>query len=125
MTYLTRDQVAARSRRARVDFESPVLGGTLCLQELGRWDWRVATKAAEIPGEAGRIYIDLWHIGIFTRGVVDPATGEPLFTQDDLLTWRNSDALWAEVARIADAILSLSEVGPDSLKSGDPPADGG
>lgn len=124
MAYVTREQLISKSARRRQDVESTVFGGTLCVQELSRLDWRIAIQASKIPNDPDdRVYIDWWDGAIFAAGVLDPIKGEPLFTMDDMLLWANREDLWQEIRRVAVIIRELSEVGPESLKSGDPPAD--
>lgn len=116
--YLSKDQILARGVRRRQDAESPVFGGTLCLQELSRWDYKLAAQLATIPSDPDKVYVQLWDAATFAAGVVDPATGEPLFTHEEVATFREDMALWDEIARIAGLVRALSEVGPESLKSG-------
>lgn len=116
--YLSKEQILARGVRRRQDVASAVFGGTLCLQELSRWDWKLAAQLATIPSDPDKVYVQLWDAATFAAGVVDPATGEPLFGHDEVSAFREDAALWDEIARIAGLIRTLSEVGPESLKSG-------
>jgi len=126
MAYVTRDQIATTSVRRRQDVESPVFGGTLLIQELSRLDWRTAIQIAKIPNDPKeQVYIDWWDGAVFAAGVIDPLKGEALFTMDDILLWANRGDLWDEIRRVAALIRELSEVGPESLKSGDPAPDAG
>lgn len=125
MAYLTREVLVARGTRRRRDVESPVFGGTLCLQELSRWDWKMAAQMATLPDKPEQVYIQLWNAALFAAGVIDPQDGAALFTFEDVSNFRNDPALWAEIDRIADLLRELSEVGPESLKSGGPAPDAG
>jgi hypothetical protein len=119
---LTRDAILQRVTRRTTSYDSAVFGGVLRLQELSRLEWRLAAEQAAIPGDPGRVYTD-WHdAAVCAYGIVD-AGGAPLFTCDDILSWRNEPTLWDELRQIADVIRALSEVGADSLKSGDPAPD--
>lgn len=71
--------------------------------------------AAETATDADR-----WNAALFAVGVIDGEGGKPLFSRDEIIQWPNRAALWAEVLRLAQAILDLSEVGQSHLKSGDP-----
>lgn len=117
-----RDAILARVAR-RTQQEVSSVFGDLLLRELSRLDHRVCAESARAP--EGRIFVDVWHAAVFAACVIDPDTNEPAFTADEVLLFGNRDEVWAEVARIANVALALSEVGPDSLKSGDPPADVG
>jgi len=64
--------------------------------------------------------VDRWHAALVAVGTHDPATGEALFSRDDILAWPDRNALWDELARLARLVLNISEVGDAPLKSGDP-----
>ena len=97
---------------------------------------QLALAVGEAGGDAGRLrqalttyYLgaperatdaDRWNVAIFAAGAVDPETHQPLFARDDVLTWPDRGDIWREIARLAQAILDLSEVGQAALKSGDP-----
>lgn len=125
MPYLTRAAITERTARRREDFESPPLGGTLCVQELSRLDWKTASRIATTPTDPDKVFIDYWDAACVAYGVIDPTDGESLFTVDMILSWANRDALWDEIRRIANRIRELSEVSPESLKSDNPPTNGG
>lgn len=64
--------------------------------------------------------VDRWHAAIVAAGLLDGESGQPLFQRDEVLQWPARGAIWAEVRRLAQAILDLSEAGSEALKSGDP-----
>lgn len=126
MSYLSKADILQRlGQRAERDYESIPLGGTVRLRELSRAD---RITAAQSPTNEATIPIDRWHLCVIAFGVIDPGTHAPLFAPDELLPLMEGDApaLRAEAAAdLAQAILDLSEVGPDYLKSGDPVSDTG
>lgn len=125
MAYVTRAMVLARSTRRRQEVESAVFGGTLLLQEWSRWDVQQADRFALDPTDTNKVYTLLRESSLFAAGVIVPDTGEPMFTAVEVSDWRDDDAVWSEVVRITGLLRALSEVGPESLKSGDPAADAG
>ena len=125
MPYLTRTQIDTRTSRRRQDIESPLFGGTLLIQELSRWDMQNADRFATIPTDLSKVYLLLHTAALFAAGVLDGASGKPMYTADEVSDWRDDADVWDEVVRIVSAIRALSEVGPESLKSGDLPSDVG
>lgn len=126
---LSKDGAATIIRRRTKTTPSPAFGDDVLYRELTRAEWRDALDYAA-TGETNTdgvpiILTDRWNIARFVSGVIDPATEEPIFTRDELLAWPNRADLWDEVARIANEIDALSEVGGESLKSGDPAPDQG
>lgn len=97
--------------------------------------WLVA-HADELPGEPSaqlaRIIADTselfdtdrWNSGLFANAVIDAATGQPLFSVEDVLGFPERSAVWIEIRRVAQLSLDLSEVGHEALKpsSADLPA---
>ena len=126
---LTKESAAAVVRRRTKTMPSPVFGDDILYRELTRAEWREANDWAsttEVAPDGTRlILLDQWKAARFAAGVIDPETEEPIFKREDVLAWPNRDDLWAEIARIADAIDALSEVGTEALKSGDLPPDQG
>jgi hypothetical protein len=116
VSYATRDAILQRLRLAERDVESVPLGGTLRLRELTRAQWRACALASS-AGE-GKVNLDLWHAHLFATGVID-ATGAPLFTADEILALPQRDDLWEEIARIADLVMEVSEVGNNFRDSED------
>jgi hypothetical protein len=64
----------------------------------------------------------LWAF-VITRGLLDEPKGRPLFSDADILELRKRRPSALEA--LGKTIWDLSEVGPDSLKSGDPAPDAG
>ncbi len=93
--------------------EESDLFGPLQLRELTRATFRAIAQHAATGDD--KIDIDKWNGGIFAAGVVE--NGAPAFTLDEILIWPHRDELWDEIRRVASAILSLSEVGPEHLKA--------
>jgi hypothetical protein len=119
---LSKDDILSRiGMRIERDEPSEVFGGALRLRELDRATARAASRASDIGN--GRTDLDTWNASVFAAGVIDAATGAPLFTVDEIKAWPHRVALWNEIVRIGNAILELSEVSPDALKSGDPAPD--
>ena len=126
---LTKDGAAAVVRRRTKTIPSAVFGDDVLCRELTRAEWRDAGNFAA-TGKTGSdgtpiILTDRWLAARFAAGVIDPVTEEPIFVRDEVLLWPNRAELWDEIARIADEIDALSEVGPSHLKSGDLPPDQG
>lgn len=125
--YATKEEVLLAARRATWDAESPLFGA-LCLQEFSRAAWRACIEAARLgAGPDGKPMIDTekWAAARFASGVVDPTTRAPLFTIDEVLGFTHRTAVWAEVARLADHIQELSEVGPEAIRFRGAAADAG
>lgn len=108
--YLSKDALLARTQRAERDESSAVLGGVLRLRELSRLAWREASTFAAI--DELTLDLDRYHAAIFAGIVVDPESKEALFMPADVLAWVQGADLWAEVRRIAEAGLAMSEIGP-------------
>ena len=125
MPFVTRAQILERGTRRRQVEPSAVFGGDLCLQELSRWDWRMAAQMATNPANPDQVFIHLHNAALFAAGVIDPVSNKPLFTFDEVSDFREDAAIWAEINRVADLLRVLSEVGPESLKSGGAAADAG
>lgn len=111
---LDKAQILASLSLAKRDVESIPFGGTLCIRELTRAQWRACTEAAASE-EDGKILLEPWYGNLFAVGVIG-ADGQPLFTAAEIADFPNRDAVWEEVARVAQLILDLSEVGADALK---------
>lgn len=117
VAYLTREQIlAGLTQHAERDMFIASLGGTVRIRELARAQLRAANTYTG----------DQWNLAIIAAGVIDPATKQPLFTSDELLPLVDGDdpAFRPSAAlHLAQAILDLSEVGPEYLKSGDTAVD--
>lgn len=61
-----------------------------------------------------------WNAALLAAGWIDPESGKPLWTAEEIMAWPARDEVWAEVARLAQCVYDLSEAGQESLKSGDP-----
>lgn len=114
----TRDSILARLQLAERDVES-IPFGTLRLRELTRAQWRACADKAR--NEAGDILIDPWRAALFAAGVVGE-DGASLFSAEEILAFPQRDDLWDEIARIANAVLEVSEVGKTFPGDGDPGA---
>ena len=82
------------------------------IRELLRSEYRAAGSAAQSDTT---MPVDRFNATIFAAAVVDEA-GAPLFSAEDVLQWPERTDVWAEVLRIAQFALDLSEVGTDALK---------
>lgn len=107
-------------RLAERTLESGPLGAAVHIRELTRAQWRTATEAARAD-EEGKILLSPYYQHIFAFGVVD-AEGKPIFQPAEVLDFPNRDDVWEEIARIAQAILELSEVGSQALFQDNPAA---
>lgn len=116
-------------RRAEVS----ILGAAVTVRELMRAEWRAVqnARAAHLfTAEDGQSYytvegLELADAATLAFGAIDAETGEALWDTDAIVSWASRPALWADVRAAAQTILSLSEVGAEATKSGDPPADAG
>ena len=109
----------------------PALGASVTIRELMRTVWRAVISAREAEafvGDDGQRYISAEGLDIAAAttlafGAIDPETGAALWQPSEVATWPRRPELWADVHRVAEAILALSEVGPEATKSGDPAPD--
>lgn len=92
------------------EITSEVFGGDLIVREMTRKAYRQVIEGAASD-------VDRWNAGLFAAMVINPPTDEPMFTTDDVLAFANRSDFWAEILRIAQIGLDLSEVGKESLKS--------
>lgn len=119
----------------RITVPMPALGaGTvITVRELMRAEWRAVQNARMeyiYQGSDGQMYyrdegLEMADVTILAFGALDPGTGESLWEAADILGWPSRPDVWADVHAAAQAILALSEVGPDATKSGDLPVDAG
>lgn len=124
MKHLTRAAILAALTTLRTETtEEPLLGGTITYRELSAAARQQANEAAVTAGGAGDPDNALYRAIVVQLGVIDPATGEPLLTGDDVDALRNGRERLID--RLALQILKLSEALPGDLKSGDHPADQG
>lgn len=116
MGYVSKQALLDRLVLRERDEPSAVFGGDLRLRELLRTEYR---SAAAFAGE-GADQADRWNAALFVTGVIDPDSPPdarlPLFTHEEVLAWPNRGDLWAEVLRVAQAIVDLSDAGADALK---------
>lgn len=107
---------------------SSFFGGELSLSELMRADWKgIGEWVNELPASDSEPRNERMYAGLFACGVLGP-DGAPMFTREEVLGFADpslSRDLWSEVVRIGDMIYTLSEVSPESLKSGDTQDDAG
>jgi hypothetical protein len=122
---LTKDQILTTLSRRTQSVRSELLGGELCIREHSRAEFRAIQQGAADPDDTERLLTDRWNGGLFANAVIDPASGAPLFTLEELLAFPERNALWAEIKRIAQLSLDLSEVGPAALTKSDPATDQG
>jgi len=125
MTYLARETFLVRIQRRERDYVLPD-GASLRLRELMADERISAHEIGDLDRETApatfRNLIGMYAY-IVQRGVIDPTTGELLFTVDDIadLATARADingANWVRV--VGDAIWGLSEADPDSFRGGDP-----
>lgn len=102
------------TRRTK-DIPSEVFGGDLRIQEITRAEYRAVYAAADIGDD--KVSLDKLHVGFFALMVVDPASGAPMFTEDEVMSFPQRAAIWNEIVRIQQAGLDLSEAGPDFLSA--------
>jgi hypothetical protein len=119
---LSKEQIIGRLARIERDEPSAVFGGDLRIRELTRAEYRTVARGADL-GE-NRLDLDRWNAGLFVAGVIN-GNSEPMFALDEVLAWPQRDTIWTEVQRIAEAILNLSEVGPEALTKSSPTTDNG
>ncbi len=100
------------TRRTK-DVSSEVFGGDLRIQEITRAEYRAVYQAADIGDN--QVSLDKLHAGFFALMVLDPATGAQMFTEAEVMAFPQRSALWAEVVRIQQAGLDLSETGEGFL----------
>lgn len=118
---LSKQDILARMQRRTQTISSDVFVGDLRIRELLRSEYRAIQAQAQPDGEP--FNVDRWNAGCFAAIVID-ASGEPMFTVDEVLQWPERPEVWDEVVRVANAGLNFSEVGTAALKkpSGDSPA---
>jgi hypothetical protein len=104
------DQIVTRRTQ---DIASPVLGGDIRIQEITRAEWNQVYADADIGDN--KVHLARLNAGFFARMVIDPTTGTPMYTADEVMAFPERNALWAEIARIKQAGLDLSETGEDFL----------
>jgi len=125
---LSKDQILSQVARRTKTIPSDIFGGELCIREHTRAEYRAVMGAADRgKDDAGQALIDTdrWNGGLFANAVIDASTGMPLFTVDEVLAFPERTAVWAEVRRIAQESLDLSEVGQPALFPGDSALDQG
>lgn len=125
----------------RTVIDAPAIGGQVTIRELLRPEYLAAERAAitepppdtptHHPTTGARLLYrnaDRWHAHLVAAGAIDPDSGDPLWSADEILRWPNRDGLWSgldaaapgDIPRLAQAILDLSEVGPEAIKSEGP-----
>lgn len=104
------DQVVTRRTQ---DIPSPVFGGDIRIQEITRAEWIQVYADADIGDK--KVSLARLNAGFFAFMVLDPTTATPMYTADEVMAFPERDALWAEVARIKQAGLDLSEAGDGFL----------
>lgn len=116
MGYISKQALLDRLVLREKDEPSEIFGGTLRLRELLRTEYR---NAAAFAGE-GADQVDRWNAALFCAGVIDPDSPpdarQPLFTREEVMAWPNRGDLWAEVLRVAQQIIDLSEADAAALK---------
>ncbi len=120
---LTKADILTKLTRRTQSVPSDVFGGELCIREHSRAEFRAAQEAAAAPDSADKLLTDRWNGSLFANAVIDPASGAPLFTLDEVLTFPERNQLWDEIRRIAQLSLDLSEVWPAALTKSDPEVD--
>lgn len=77
---------------------------------------RTALGAYFIGAPESAVDANRWNAALLAAGLIDQATGQPLFTADEILSWPARDDLWLEVGRLAQCVYDLSEIGEAHLK---------
>jgi hypothetical protein len=92
-------------------------GLALASADLADEDARRSALAQYWQGAPERVLnIDRWHASVVASSAIDPETGEPIFTRDEILLWPHRADLWGELARLAQAVFDVSEVNQEDLK---------
>lgn len=133
-TYATRDALLSALTTAHERTINIPGAGELLIRELTARERAAISEAAR--DEAGALDDELWAALLVQRCVVDPATGTPdatgytdprtrapLFTPEDVAAI--ADGRWVWINQIREAILNLSALSSDALKSRHRAHDGG
>lgn len=104
------DQVVTRRTQ---DIPSPVFGGDIRIQEITRAEWNQVYAGADIGDN--KVNLARLNAGFFAFMVIDPITTTTMYTADEVMAFPERAALWAEIARIKDLGLKISEAGEGFL----------
>jgi hypothetical protein len=120
MTYLSRELLLARCTTLAEDDVALPGGGLVRIRELTAAQ---RTEASRIANTSGALDLALWYAVVVQMGVIDPATGQPLLSKEDVAAL--TQGRFEVLQHLCEAILRLSEMGPEGLKSGDSADDAG
>ena len=117
--YFSREQILAAMQRATKDVDFPALGAKIRIREITAQQ-RIDLSRLSDRGDENYDN-DLYRAWMIRYSVIDPGTLETVFTDDDIPMLK--DLHEADVIALCQEIASLSEVGPQALKSVDPAPD--
>lgn len=113
MLQLTKDTIlGSKKKRAVVDV--PDLGGSVTLQRMGALDyWRMREIGKKLDWEDGVARVE-FVAAYLAMCIVDPSTGQRMFTDDDLVAIQCLDP--EVLDRLFGDALELHGVKPDGVK---------
>lgn len=121
MAFVTKQDALQKAVRIEKTITSEHFGGDFLIQELllsEKIDCQKKAKSGIDTVDSAK-----WNAGIFSYSVIDPDSPpdarKPLFTYEEAYSIANVDRGYDAVLDVADQALKLSEVSPESLKSGD------
>lgn len=127
MTYATRAELLGLIERREADCPLPD-GHIVRIREYTAAEWLDAVVAGEPDEQGNATNHPAFYAMLTIHTLIDGPGGEPLFTRDDfpmLVKSRHPRQGWSMPQIVGDAAFSLSEVGPENLKSvGDTPDTG-
>lgn len=115
MGYLTRDQILGVPDIMREDVDVPEWGGTVCVKGLSGTE-RDAFEASMV-GRNGAMKLDNIRAKLVSLAVVDPDTGESLFSVGDVaILGGKSAAALNRVFGVAQRLAGLTESDIEELE---------
>jgi len=129
-TYLTRDAILAATSLATEEVDVPEWGGTVVVRELdgeSRDEWEVSrwvTRGKEVVQDLANARAKL-----VAYSVIDPATGERVFTRQDVYALGKLSAaalnrVFGAASRLSGLTFSLEDAEAVEGKSSDPDGEG-
>ena len=114
MSYFSREDFL-KAATTRDEKDVSFRGREVRIRELSaKQRFAIAEAASD---EEGKIDTHVWRVLAVREGVIDPETGGPLLSGDDI-TQLIADAT-TDVVRLGDAILAFSGATPEGLFRGD------